>query len=121
MVACLYCSITLEDAWIVTDDAVAVPHPNPLTSCHIVVAPRRHVAAFYDLDVQEQRAVWDMVGEIRRRIAISMKVEGFDIGFEDGVLEDENPAHALVHVVPRTRGERVRLPAGVEWVDAGLQ
>lgn len=117
MSVCSYCSVAPEGAWIVTEDAVAVAHPHPLTPCHIVIAPRRHVAAFYDLDVQEQRMVWDMVGEIRKRIESSLKVEGFDIGFEDGSPYDQDPAHALVHVVPRTPGAAVKLPAGIEWVD----
>jgi diadenosine tetraphosphate (Ap4A) HIT family hydrolase len=86
---CAYCSIAPEDAWIVAKDAIAIPHPNPLTPCHIVIAPRRHVTAFYDLDVQEQRAIWDMVGEIRKRVLLSLKVEGFDLGFEDGSPDDE--------------------------------
>jgi diadenosine tetraphosphate (Ap4A) HIT family hydrolase len=114
--ACPYCSITPEDAWIVTEDAVAVPHPKPLTTCHIVIAPRRHVTGFYDLDVQEQRMVWDMVGQVWKRIASSLKVKGFDIGFQDGSPYDDDPAHAIVHVVPRTNGA-VKLPPGIEWVD----
>lgn len=116
---CPYCSITPEDAWILTEHAVAMPHPSPLTAWHIVIAPRRHVAGFYDLDVQEQRMLWYMVGEIRQRIASTVEVEGFDIGFEDGSPDDQNPAHARIHVVPRRPGARVNLPGGIEWVDAG--
>jgi diadenosine tetraphosphate (Ap4A) HIT family hydrolase len=118
---CQYCSVAPEDAWIVTEDAVAIPHSEPLTQCHIVIAPRRHVTGFYDLDVLEQRAVWEMVGEIRKRIASSLKVDGFDIGFEDGKFDDEIPAHAVVHVVPRTSGPPVKLPPGIDWVYTGLQ
>lgn len=81
----------------------------------MVVAPRRHVEAFYDLDVQEQREVWTLVIEIRDRVARSMPTEGFDIGFADS----RNGGHALIHVVPRLPGERVVLPADIEWVDAG--
>ena len=121
MSACPFCSIEPEDAWIVTEAAAAIPHPNPLTAWHIVIAPRRHVAAFYDLDVQEQRVVWDMVGKIRERIAASLKVDGFDIGFEDASPDDESQAHAVVHVVPRIPGDVVQLPAGIDWVDAGFE
>jgi diadenosine tetraphosphate (Ap4A) HIT family hydrolase len=83
----------------------------------MVVAPRRHVTEFYDLDVQEQQAVWALVVEIRDRVARSMRTEGFDIGFAEG---DEG-GHTVVHVVPRLPGERVVLPPGIEWVDAGGQ
>src|SRR5919198_770182 len=76
---CAYCSLAPDDAWLITEHVAVVPHPNPLTPCHVVVAPRRHVAAFYDLDVQEQRMIWDAVGEIQKRIASALKVEGFDV------------------------------------------
>ena len=62
--SCPYCSFTPEDAWILNDDVVAMPHPSPLASCHVVVAPRRHVAEFYDLDVGEQRQIWEVLGEL---------------------------------------------------------
>jgi diadenosine tetraphosphate (Ap4A) HIT family hydrolase len=114
---CAHCTIHPEEAWIATERAVAVPHPEPLATCHMVVAPRRHVEAFYDLDVQEQREVWAVVTEIRDRVARSMRTEGFDIGFADS----QDGGHALIHVVPRLPGQRVVLPADIEWVDAAGQ
>ena len=119
--ACLYCAVAAEDAWIASEDALAVPHPEPLTPFHIVIFPRRHVAGFYDLDVKEQGEVWGLVGEVRKRVAQSLEVTGFDIGFQDGSPDEEPPSHALVHVVPRVPGRRVKLLAGTEWVDAGSQ
>jgi ATP adenylyltransferase len=113
---CAYCSATADEAWIITDDAVALPHSNPMANCHMVVAPRRHVLAFYDLDVQEQRVVWTMVGEIQKRISSALKVDGFYVGFADG--DDEHPIHAHIHVVPRSPGDSLRLPDGIDWVDA---
>lgn len=115
--SCPYCSITLEDAWIATEHVIAIPHATPLVSCHVVVAPRRHAAAFYDLDVHEQRMVWDAIGLLRGRIRQSLQnVEGFDVGFADGADGDPD-AHACVHVVPRIAGQRVALPEGPEWVN----
>src|ERR1035437_7321344 len=88
---CPYCEASPEELWASMEDAIAMPHPDPLTACNVVVAPRRHVAAFYDLDVQEQRAVWHLVGEIQKRITAAIKVEGFAVRFADG--DAENGAH----------------------------
>jgi diadenosine tetraphosphate (Ap4A) HIT family hydrolase len=88
-------------------------HPQPLMKFHFVIAPTRHVAAFYDLDVQEQGAIWVIIGEIEKRLASTMKLAGVDIGFEDGVTERD---HAHVHLVPRTAERTITLPQGVEWV-----
>lgn len=115
---CSYCAVTPEEAWIVTDDAVAMPHPEPLAVCHMVVAPRRHVSSLFDLDVGEQQQVWGLVSEIRNRLVRSMRIEGFHLGFVDG---DGADAHTFVHVVPHVAGESVDLPSGIEWVDPGGQ
>jgi len=115
---CPYCSISAEDAWISSEHAVAIPHPNSPIPCHVVVAPRRHVAAFYDLDVQEQRAIWDALRQLRQKVAGSISVEGFDAGFVD-VARGAEPAHTHVHLIPRITGEPFERPAGAEWVDLG--
>jgi diadenosine tetraphosphate (Ap4A) HIT family hydrolase len=87
----------------------------------MVVAPRRHVAAFYDLDVQEQRMIWEALALLRQRIASSIAVEGFDAGFVDAPLGADLDFHASVHLVPRIPGQRTALPSDVEWVDLGSQ
>jgi diadenosine tetraphosphate (Ap4A) HIT family hydrolase len=113
--------VVREDAWICTEFVVAVPHSSPIASCHLIVAPRRHVAAFYDLDVQEQHAIWDAIALLCRRIATSIEVEGFDAGFVDWSAGDQVDFHAYVHLVPRIRGQRVALPPGAEWAYLGSQ
>jgi diadenosine tetraphosphate (Ap4A) HIT family hydrolase len=79
----------------------------------MVVAPRRHVAAFYDLDVQEQQLLWAVVQELRKRISTALKTDGFDVGFADG----EGSWHMHIHVIPRIPGEHLALPRDVEWVN----
>jgi diadenosine tetraphosphate (Ap4A) HIT family hydrolase len=112
---CPYCSVSPDDVWFVNELAAAAPCPNPLTTYHMLVVPRRHVSAFYDLDVQEQRAVWSLVTAIQQRARASLQVEGFHVGFADGDYETD--FHAHLHVVPRLPGVKLELPKGVQWVD----
>ena len=111
--SCPYCAVPREDAWISNEQAVAIPHRQPIAQFHFVVAPTRHAQTFYDLDVQEQRAVWTIVGEIQRHLATEMAVVGFELGFEDGATPDD---HTHVHVLPRLAGRPIPLPRGIEWV-----
>jgi diadenosine tetraphosphate (Ap4A) HIT family hydrolase len=113
---CPYCNVSAEDAWIANDDVVAVPHPSPVAACHVVVAPRRHVPAFYDLDVQEQHAIWNVMAALRERISAMVNVQRFQAGFVDAAAGSE-PAHTHVHLVPLIAGQRLELPAGAEWVE----
>lgn len=121
MPPCQYCSVAPDDVWVSTEFVVAVPHPNPIVACHLIVAPRRHVAAFYDLDVQEQRMMWDALAQLSQRITTSIEVEGFYAGFVDAPLGDELDFHTYVHLVPRMPGQKVALLAEGEWVDLGSQ
>ena len=104
---------------MLTEFVVAVPHPDPVASCHLVVAPRRHVAAFYDLDVQEQRMMWGAMAQLCERIKGSIRVDGFNAGFVDAAEGDDPDFHAHVHLVPRVPGELADLPRNAEWVDLG--
>ena len=68
---------------------------------------------FYELDVQEQGAIWVIIREIEKRLAETMQLAGVDIGFQDGQSAEE---HAHVHVLPKIPGRRVELPPEAEWV-----
>ena len=84
---------------------------NPWTPGHVVLAPSRHVASFYDLDVEEQRGRWSLVYEVRRHVMATFLVKSTSVGFEDGE-EDQGQSH--IHVVPNRPG--VQLPFGIEWI-----
>ena len=111
MRTCLFCSTSPDDAWGSTEYGIALPAMQPLTPGHIVVAPRRHVAGFYGLDVEEQRGLWDLVSDVRKQVVAALHVESATIGFEDC---EGDQGHTHIHVVPRRPG--VELPGGIEWV-----
>jgi diadenosine tetraphosphate (Ap4A) HIT family hydrolase len=108
---CLFCSTSPEDAWATSEYGIAIPAHQPLTPGHVVVAPHRHVAGFYDLDVEEQHGLWALVTEVRTHVMNAQHVDSTTIGFQDG---DEDQGHTHIHVVPRRPG--VELPSGIEWV-----
>ena len=108
---CLFCSTSPADACATSEYGMAVPAVQPLTPGHVVVAPRRHVAGLYDLDVEEQRGLWDLVAEVRKQVMMAQRVESVAIGFEDC---EEDQGHTQVHVAPRRPG--LALPDGIQWV-----
>jgi diadenosine tetraphosphate (Ap4A) HIT family hydrolase len=83
---------------------------------HTVVAPRKHVSTIYELTLLEQQALWELVGEVRTRLLSGLMPVGFSIGFNDTLHDGISAEHAVVHVVPRRRGETPELRNGVEWV-----
>jgi diadenosine tetraphosphate (Ap4A) HIT family hydrolase len=102
--------------WIETPHAVAFPDGAPMADGHTVVAPRKHVSTIYELTLLEQQALWELVGEVRTRLLSGLMPVGFSIGFNDTLHDGISAEHAVVHVVPRRRGETPELRNGVEWV-----
>ena len=114
MSACTFCSISPDRTLLSTDIAVAIPHPEPITPGHTVVVSRRHVSEFFELDVEEQQIMWQIVGAVQQAIMKAAPVEGFSIGFAD--FHESSDGHAHIHVLPRRSGNQFKLPEGIEWV-----
>ena len=98
---------------MVTEYGIALPAPKPLMLGHVVVAPRRHVAGFYDLDVAEQGGLWVLVSLVRQHFEATLNLRSAAIGFAD---ERNDQGHTHIHVVPRREG--MQLPEGIQWVDS---
>src|SRR5579864_6578931 len=113
MSTCAFCGMSPDRPSISTDIAVAIPHPEPLTPGHTVVVSRRHVSEFFELDVEEQQIMWQIVGAVQQAIMKAAPVEGFSIGFADYPKGGEGHAH--IHILPRRTGEPLKLPEGIEW------
>ena len=98
------------------DDSIAVADRYPVAEGHTLVIPRKHVASVYDLTIQEQNAVWDLVRIVRERLLGELKPDGFNIGVNDGVAAGQTVPHAHVHVIPRRAGDVPDARGGIRWI-----
>jgi diadenosine tetraphosphate (Ap4A) HIT family hydrolase len=108
-----------DEALVSTEIAMAVPHPAPLTPGHTLVVSRRHVNRFFELDVEEQQIIWQIVGAVQKAIPKTESMEGFNIGFAD--FPENGDGHAHIHVVPCRTGDQLMLPEGIDWVVDKIQ
>ena len=113
---CTICQVAPEDIWMSTNLVVAVPHADPIAPGHLVLAPRRHVANFYDLELVEQRALWNALSELCERIGATLDVSSFHAGFVDCTSGEQACFHTYIHLVPRVAQQPLSLPGGAEWV-----
>ena len=66
------------------------------------------MATIYELSIGEQKALWELVGEVRDRLLTGLKPDGFNIGFNDGLAAGQTVPHAHIHVIPRRTWRRPR-------------
>jgi diadenosine tetraphosphate (Ap4A) HIT family hydrolase len=120
MKICSVCAVEPGRIWPEFEHAVALSEAHPLVAGHTVIVPRKHVGTMYDLTPLEQQAIWELVGQVRKRLLTSLKPSGFSIGFSDRMEDGDIVDHACVHVVPRRHEDNLELPDGFGWVTDDL-
>jgi diadenosine tetraphosphate (Ap4A) HIT family hydrolase len=114
--SCPFCTIDFARVSAENEHALAFQDAYPVASRHTLVVPRKHVTSIYELDMNEQRALWDLVGAVRERLLAEFKPDGFNIGFNDGLAAGQTVPHAHVHVIPRRWGDVPDPRGGIRWV-----
>jgi diadenosine tetraphosphate (Ap4A) HIT family hydrolase len=116
--SCPFCAVEPARIAAQNEHAIALRDAYPVAPGHTLAVPRKHVSSIYELELEEQRALWDLVGEVRKQLLAEMQPDGFNIGFNDGLAAGQTVPHAHVHLIPRRRGD-VRDPrGGIRWVIA---
>lgn len=115
--SCPFClRLSTGDVFCENRLSVAFEDSFPVSPGHALVVPRRHVPDFFELTADEQRLVWELVAEARRRIADRLRPAGFNVGANVGAAAGQTVWHAHVHVIPRYDGDVDDPRGGVRWV-----
>ena len=83
---------------------------------HTLVAPRRHVASFFDLTPEEVNACMGLITEERLRLDEEFKPDGYNIGVNVGQAAGQSILHVHIHLIPRYKGDVENPQGGVRHV-----
>ena len=113
-VACPFCHLTPEEIVASDGPAVAVRDAHPATPGHTLILPRRHVASFRELTVEEAAAI----DRLARRLAADLQAEdpsitGFTYGTNDGADAGQTVLHCHFHLIPRRPGDTPNPRGGI--------
>ncbi len=109
--ACLFCELpdaTDESAYILerTETAFSVLNLYPYTSGHLMITPYRHVGRPAELDSDEQRDVWSLLGRSQGALDAVLSPHGYNLGANLGRAGGAGVlGHFHLHVVPRWSGD----------------
>jgi diadenosine tetraphosphate (Ap4A) HIT family hydrolase len=106
---CIYCTLALPEIQArkvaENDLAVAFPTNIPITPGHMLVIPKRCVARYEDLTVEEKKAI----EELRMKITDALKkvfgAEGFNFACNDGKIAGQSILHFHLHIIQRKQGD----------------
>ena len=102
---CPFCSWPEDRIWLESEGAIVVPDNYPAAEGHCLVLPRAHVRSLWELSLEDQTEVWDLVAEVRAVLVDRYAPDGFTVGVNDGLAAGQTIAHAHVHVIPRHLGD----------------
>jgi len=104
---CVYCEKPeIKERTIIQNDlAWAFPTNIPIVPGHILIAPIRCVAKFEDLTTEEQSAIFELLGKLKKALTKLFGAEGFNFAWNEGVLAGQSVPHFHLHVLPRKEGD----------------
>ena len=105
-------------AEIVRENALAyVRRDNhALSPGHVLVVPKRHVASFFEMTVEEQSAVLALLNDAQRTIQAAHAPDGYNIGVNVGKAGGQSRMHVHVHLIPRYAGDVPDPSGGIRCV-----
>lgn len=112
---CLFCKdprgVSLEH-----ELAYSARDTYPASPGHTLVIPRRHVASFFDLTVEEVSACMALIREERNLLDEAFKPDGYNIGVNIGSAAGQSVFHVHIHIIPRYKGDVENPQGGVRHV-----
>lgn len=89
---------------------------NPVTTGHLLVLTRRHVAGYFDSTAQERAALLELLDAGKAMLEERYRPDGYNIGINVGAAAGQTIAHLHVHLIPRYAGDVANPRGGVRGV-----
>ena len=111
---CVFCKIvagTAPASIPYADGAtVAFLDINPMTPGHLLVVPRVHAESLAALDAEAGAQLWRVAQRLAAALRrSSIRADGVTLFLADGPAAGQEVEHVHVHVIPRWKGDGVKL------------
>ena len=111
----------VEPAQWVAENALAfaIRDRFPVSNGHTLVVTKREVPDWFAATADEQRAMLELVAEVKRRLDAEVHPDGYNVGFNAGAAAGQTVMHVHVHVIPRYRNDVPDPRGGIRHVIPG--
>ena len=112
--SCLFCKIVAGDipsTKVFEDErTVAFMDINPGTRGHLLVIPRAHSTDLLEIGAEDLSACAQTVQQLARRVKERLGADGVNLVNSCGADAWQTVFHFHIHVIPRYKGDPLRLP-----------
>ncbi len=107
MEKCVFCEqfISKKKPLLENELSVAYFDEFPVSKGHILIITKRHVATFFDITSEEQRAIIELLNECKKYLDVEYCPDGYNVGLNCGKLAGQSVMHVHMHLIPRYKGD----------------
>lgn len=89
----------------------------PVTKNHTLIIPKRHIQTVGEISMNEIQDVFFLSNKIKSELRlIDSKIQGFNIGFNEGEVAGQTIPHVHLHLIPRRLGDVLNPRGGIRGV-----
>lgn len=104
---CVYCTKQeIKDREIAGDEfAWVFPTNIPIVPGHVLIAPRRCVATYEDLTIEEKNSIEKLRIKLVTSLIKTFNAKGFNFAWNENPVAGQSVPHFHLHVLPRKVGD----------------
>lgn len=114
---CIFCNLD-QDKEIIAENELAVAFYDsfPVNPGHSLIIPKRHVANYFNLSVEECVAMQALLKVVQTKVEERFHPDGYNIGVNVNVAAGQSVFHVHMHLIPRFLGDVEDPKGGVRGV-----
>lgn len=109
---CPFCTKSEEEAFLSSENFIAIYNLAPVLPGHSLVIPKRHVESLFDLSDKETGELMILARKVAALLAKELNTDAFDWAVQEKEAAGQSVPHLHMHVVPRKIGD---LPNPGDW------
>ena len=114
---CPFCKAESERDIIASSSlSVAFFDGFPVSPGHALIIPKRHIASYFDLSIEEQQDLLNLADRVKRIVEERYHPDGYNIGINVGEAAGQSIFHVHMHLIPRYKGDVPNPRGGVRGV-----
>lgn len=110
---CIFCKIIkgeIPSKKVYDDDNfIGILDANPVAESHVLIIPKKHFRNLLDMPASLGNELLEAVKKVSLKLIEDGKGEGVNVLFNNESVAGQVVFHAHVHVVPRNKGDGIRI------------
>ncbi|AJA49163.1 HIT family protein [Clostridium pasteurianum DSM 525 = ATCC 6013] len=117
---CIFCEYSKNEYIAENELVFAIYDKFPVNKGHVLIIPKRHFESFFEATVEEVKAIYSLMNEVKTIIDKQLKPSGYNVGVNVGYDAGQTVMHLHVHLIPRYEGDVENPKGGIRNIKEAL-